>query len=83
LGLAQLPTRADSCREIQAVPLDVLGNCGRVSGGEAAENAQSSGHLRVSDYRDGVDIASPTVPSWNQLLGWLREMDLLRKAEAT
>ena len=25
---------------------------------------------------------SPTVPSWNQLLGWLREIDLLRKAQA-
>jgi predicted XRE-type DNA-binding protein len=26
--------------------------------------------------------ASQTVPSWNQLLGWLREMDLLRRVEA-
>ena len=26
--------------------------------------------------------ASPTVPSWNQLVEWLRELDLLRRAEA-
>jgi hypothetical protein len=26
--------------------------------------------------------ASLTVPSWNQIIGWLREMDLLRQAVA-
>jgi len=29
-----------------------------------------------------VEYVSPTVPSWNQLLAWLREMALLRRAEA-
>jgi hypothetical protein len=29
-----------------------------------------------------IASTSLTVPSWNQLLAWLREMDLLRRAEA-
>jgi hypothetical protein len=30
----------------------------------------------------GKPDGSPTVPSWNQLLRWLRDVDLLRKVEA-
>jgi hypothetical protein len=25
---------------------------------------------------------APTIPSWNQLVEWLRELDLLRRGEA-
>ena len=44
--------------------------------------------LRRNDLRavadPGMDVgeASPTVPSWNQIVDWLRELDLLRQAEA-
>jgi len=26
--------------------------------------------------------ASPTVPSWNQIMAWLRELNMLRNADA-
>ena len=28
----------------------------------------------------GLHVASLSIPSWNQILAWLRQMDLLRKA---
>jgi hypothetical protein len=37
--------------------------------------------LRVADGEGETEV-SPMVPSWNQLLGWLRDVDLLRKLDA-
>ncbi len=30
----------------------------------------------------GKNEASPAVPSWNQIMTWLRELNMLRNAEA-
>lgn len=38
--------------------------------------------LTVDASKYATQGMSPTVPSWNQLLGWLKELDLLRRAEA-
>jgi len=37
---------------------------------------------RASHAKRSTKQASQMVPTWNQLLAWLREMDLLRRAEA-
>ena len=30
-----------------------------------------------------LDLATQTVASWNQLIGWLREVEQLRQAQST
>jgi len=51
----------------------------RLCGTKWLPNPQRRSAARPSarNYR-----ASPTVPTWNQILTWLREMDLLRQARA-
>ena len=39
-------------------------------------------HVARSRRRARESEVSPMVPSWNQLLGWLRDVDLLRKVGA-
>ena len=38
------------------------------------------GRLLEAVQNRGKGLASLSVPSWNQVLGWLKEMDTLRKA---
>ena len=46
------------------------------------KTATFGGGLQFQAERPLWNKASPTVPSWNQILQWLREMDLLRQAKA-
>ena len=47
-----------------------------------AENVNLGAGLTDDAHKYATHGASLTVPSWNQLLAWLREMDLLRRVEA-
>jgi hypothetical protein len=46
------------------------------------KTATFGGGLQFWAEKPLQDKASLTVPSWNQIIGWLREMDLLRQAVA-
>ena len=41
--------------------------------------AADQGDARMKRMQGEKKVASPRIPSWNQLLVWLKEMDALRR----
>jgi hypothetical protein len=69
-GMTKLQDAERFAGELPPSPVKIVAYVG-ASGGSS---------VRAENLR--WNKASPTIPSWNQLVEWLRELDLLRRSEA-